>query len=90
MALPTPQKEPSPQLLLLSMTLYGMEYPCWSVCASCAGCAPSQLFAHWRGRAGKREGLDTVQALLSNCQNTGVLSALLQSQTQNVAPYGLL
>jgi len=41
-------------------------------------------------RVGKTEDRDTVQALFSNSQNTGVLPILFQPQIQSTAPYGLL
>lgn len=66
-----------------------------SVGISGPGCAPSQLLAdlqppRWWDRVGKREKLKVVQALLSNSQNTSVLSALFYSQIQNSVLYGLL
>lgn len=53
----------------------------WLVQVSCAGCVPSPLFAYHQpsccaGRVGKIESLNSVQEVISNSQNTGLLSAL--------------
>jgi len=40
-----------------------------------------------KGKLRKRESLDTVQALLSNGQNAGMLLTLFQPQMQSRAPY---
>jgi len=37
-----------------------------------------------------QESLDAVQALFSNMQNVGLLSALVWPQIQGTAPHGLL
>lgn len=70
------QKQKKPSLQLSFQTLYVMAYPCWPVSTRCAGCALSKLSAHWRGRAGKREGLDVVHTLLSNHQNCCVTNTI--------------
>jgi len=75
-----PTSHPSLFISEYDITWHGTRL--WSVWVSCRGCVPSQLLAHRQptrcgGRVGKTESLDTVQELLSNSQNTGLLSTLL-------------
>jgi len=60
---------------------------------SCPGCVFSQPLAQptycWGAKLAT-QGLESVQALFSNRQNTGVLSILFWSQIQNPALYRVL
>lgn len=60
----------------------------WSFWVSCSCCVPSQLLAHRHLLAGGaigKNGADTVQALLKNSLNSGVLPTPFESQIQNIA-----
>lgn len=77
-AMPPLPHQKKPSLQLLFQTFYVMEYPCWPVCARCAGCALSKLSAHWRGRARREKAL----MLCTHCSamtRTAVLPTLFQS-----------
>ena len=76
-----PQKNLSLRFLLLGMTLYGMEYPFGQLESTVLVvsplnflCAPSLLT---EGVELEKEKALALQALLSNSQNTSVLSTLL-------------
>ena len=82
-----------PQLSMLSMMSYGLEYPFGQLGSAVPAvsppsslCTPSLL----AGGVRSRNGLDSVSALLSNNENIPELSTLFPAQIQNVAPYWLL
>ena len=57
----------------------------WSAGVSCPGFVPSQP-SRCGSRVRKREGLDAVQALISNSSNVSVFSTLFWPPTQSTAP----
>lgn len=81
--------------LLLSMRLYGMEYPfdqfgsTVKVVSTQTSCSSLFYLMGWRG-VGKRESLRVVQAWLSNSQNTNLWYTFFQSEIRTTAPYRLL
>lgn len=95
MSKPVPSWSPNSVHLPKKPSFFIAEYNVtWSVGINCPGWPHSSSFSlpdfSMRNRLRRKSRLDAVQSLLSNRQNSDVLSTLFQPQIQNAAPYGLL
>lgn len=85
-----PLKPPSP-FFLYTIILWFIESPFSQFGSAVPAVSPSLFFLSIFFPAGKtnpkKERLDSVEALPSNIPNTDVLSTLLSSQIQNIAPH---